>query len=85
MAAAINETAYREAMNLGHSAAWDQDWDAAAKHYFKAVEASPNSFQALTSVGLALFNMQTYDQALKFYKRAAKVSPNDPLPHRKDG
>ena len=44
MAAAINETAYREAMNLGHSAAWDQDWDAAAKHYFKAVEASPNSF-----------------------------------------
>ena len=83
MTSTRNETAYREAMNLGHSAAWDQDWDAAAKHYFRAVEASPDSFQALSSVGLALFNMQTYDQALKFYMRAAQVSPNDPLPIEK--
>ena len=32
------ESIYQEAMNQGHSAAWDQRWEQAAEHYRKAVE-----------------------------------------------
>ena len=70
-------------MNQGHSAAWDQDWDKAADYYSAALEQFPNNAQALTSLGLALFELKDYPSSLQYYQQAAKLSPEDPIPHEK--
>jgi len=74
-----NQEAIQRAMNLGHSAAWDQDWDKAASFYHQALKMDPNQTKALTSLGLALIKMEDYQKALKCYQRAAEINPNDPL------
>ena len=53
-----NQDAYQKEMNIGHSAAWDQDWNQAAQHYRAALEISPENPQALNSLALALLEMQ---------------------------
>ena len=53
-------------MNQGHSAAWDQLWDQAASFYRMALEEFPNHPQALTSLGLALYEMANYQEALQY-------------------
>jgi tetratricopeptide (TPR) repeat protein len=73
------ERAYQEAMNLGHSAAWDQKWEQAAEHYRLAVEAVPDRVQAINNLGLAYFQLQRYDDAEVWYLQAAKLTPEDPL------
>jgi len=75
--------AFQEAMNQGHSAAWDQMWDKAADFYRQALEASPNNPKALTSLGLAFYELQKFKEALACYQLAAKNSPQDPLPLEK--
>ena len=40
----------------------------------------PNHPQALTNLGLALYEMMDYREALKYYLKAIEVSPNDPVP-----
>jgi tetratricopeptide (TPR) repeat protein len=77
------EDVFQKAMNEGHSAAWDQAWEKAAAAYQKALAAIPDNPKALTSLGLALFELQKYDEALKVYQKAAKVTPDDPLPLEK--
>ena len=74
---------YQRAMNQGHSAAWDQEWDRAASYYRLALDEIPDNPQALTNLGLALFELQEYEEALRTYQRAARVLPNDPLPIEK--
>jgi tetratricopeptide (TPR) repeat protein len=78
-----NQELFQQAMNQGHSAAWDQLWDRAASFYRKALEASPNNPQALSNLGLALFEMQDYEGALDCYLRVAAILPNDPIPNEK--
>ncbi len=77
------EKLYHESMNAGHSAAWDLEWERAAQHYRKALEARPDDYQALTSLGLALFELHDYEGALQAYAQAAKVMPQDPVPWEK--
>ena len=77
------ENNFQEAMNQGHSAAWDQMWDKAASYYRQALQASPNHPKALTSLGLALYELQNFKEALACYQTAAKISPEDPLPLEK--
>jgi tetratricopeptide (TPR) repeat protein len=74
---------FQQAMNQGHSAAWDQMWDRAAGYYRKALSEMPENPQALTSLGLALIELQEFDEALYCYQRAAKALPEDPLPVEK--
>lgn len=74
---------FQQAMNQGHSAAWDQLWGRAAAFYRQALEEFPNNSQALTSLGLAMIELQDYDQALKCYEKAARVNREDPLPLEK--
>ena len=74
---------FQQAMNQGHSAAWDQMWDRAANFYRQALEEFPDHPQALTNLGLALYEMQSYEEALACYQRAAQASPGDPLPEEK--
>lgn len=74
---------FQQAMNQGHSAAWDQLWDRAVSYYRQALDEFPDHPQALTSLGLALYELQEYDQSLQAYLRAAKVMVGDPLPLEK--
>ena len=82
---AEGEKAFHEAMSMGHSAAWDQQWDKAVAAYQQALEEIPNHPKALNSLGLALFELQRYDEALLVYKKAAQAAPNDPVPLEKVG
>ncbi|HEY9078213.1 MAG TPA: tetratricopeptide repeat protein [Anaerolineaceae bacterium] len=80
-----NLETFQQAMNQGHSAAWDQDWEKAAAYYRMALEEFPDNFLALSSLGLALFELQDYSSALQIYKSAASQAPNDPIPAEKMG
>jgi tetratricopeptide (TPR) repeat protein len=78
-----NQQVYQNAMNQGHSAAWDQDWQTASSYYRMAIDQFPENAIALTSLALALFELQRYPDSLEYYQRAVKISPNDPLPMQK--
>jgi tetratricopeptide (TPR) repeat protein len=70
---------FQDAMNKGHSAAWDQQWEQAAKHYRQALDEFPNHPNALSSLGMAMFEMKDFEEALKIYTKAGQISPEDPL------
>jgi tetratricopeptide (TPR) repeat protein len=74
---------FQQALQNGHSAAWEGDWEQAAGYYRQAAEISPQNYLALTSLGLALFELLRFDEALVCYSRAATISPDDPLPYEK--
>jgi tetratricopeptide (TPR) repeat protein len=74
---------YQQAMSQGHSAAWDQMWERAAKFYQTALDEFPEDPTALISSGLALFELQDYPAALNAYRAAARVNPEDPIPVEK--
>ncbi|MEW6402590.1 MAG: tetratricopeptide repeat protein [Chloroflexota bacterium] len=74
---------FQKAMNEGHSAAWDQDWEKAAAAYRKALQESPDHPKALNSLGLALYQLGQFEEALHIYKHVAKLSPDDPIPMEK--
>lgn len=74
---------FQQALNLGHTAAWDQDWKRAADYYRQAVDLSAEDLTALVSLGLAYLNLGSYEQSLDCYTRAAEISPDDPLPLEK--
>ncbi|MDR3577717.1 MAG: tetratricopeptide repeat protein [Anaerolineaceae bacterium] len=78
-----NQETFQKAMSQGHSAAWEQHWREAADYYAQALEIVPDHPIALTSLGLALFELSEFDKALQFYQRAAQFSPNDPIPLEK--
>jgi tetratricopeptide (TPR) repeat protein len=75
-----SEEVFQQAMNQGHSYAWDQEWKKAATSYRRALEEIPDHPKALSSLGLALLQSQQFDEALQIYLRVAKVSPTDPVP-----
>ncbi len=70
---------FQEAMNKGHSAAWDQQWDLAARYYNQALEEIPNHPTALSSLGMAMYELKDFQEALKIYTKASQISPEDPL------
>jgi tetratricopeptide (TPR) repeat protein len=78
-----NEEKFKHAMNLGHSAAWDLEWEQAANYYRQALAEFPENTQALSNLGAALFELQEYDEALQCYQKVAQASPHDPLPLEK--
>ncbi len=80
-----NLEAYQKAMEQGHSAAWEKQWDRAAGFYRLALEERPESPQALTSLGMALVELSMYTEALDFYRHAAAITPDDPLPIERIG
>lgn len=72
------EEVFQQAMNRGHSAAWDQDWEQAASFYREALIEFPANPLALASLGLALTELEQYDEALQVYSLATEYSPEDP-------
>ena len=77
------EDQFQKALDRGHSAAWDQDWRRAATYYQQALNEQPNNVKALTSLGLALYEMREYSEALEYYSYAAELSPEDPIAFEK--
>lgn len=75
-----NQELFQKLMNNGHSAVWDQDWQRAAEYYRHAVEEIPNHPLALSSLGLALMELNDLAGALECYQRAARAAPSDPGP-----
>jgi len=80
---ARREDLFDESMRLGHSAAWDLQWDRAIEFYNKALAESPEHPSALLSLGLALFETNQFKKALAVYHKAATVDPHDPIPTEK--
>jgi len=77
------EDIFQKAMNDGHSAAWDQDWDKAAAAYRRALQEFPDQPKALNSLGLALYQLNNVEESLQIYINVAKLSPDDPVPMEK--
>lgn len=73
----------KELISKGHSAAWDQNWENAAGYYRQALEIDQDNLKALTSLGLALFEMREYNESLNYYLQAADLDLDDPLPYEK--
>ncbi len=78
-----NQDHFHQAMNQGHSAAWDQQWESAAAHYRRALEEFPNHPKALSSLGLSLLELHQEQEALMCYYQVTKITPDDPLPVEK--
>lgn len=78
-----NERIFQQAMNDGHNAAWDQDWQQAANYFRQALEEFPQHHTALSNLGLALYELRDYKGALRVYQRAAISDPTDPVPVEK--
>ena len=76
---------FDQAMRLGHSAAWDQQWDRAIAAYREALQEFPDEPLALSSLGFALLQGDKLDEALQFYQRAAMLNPGDPVAPEKCG
>ena len=75
-----NRQIYEQAMNMGHSAAWDREWDKAIAAYGRAVKEIPDDPAAHNSLGLALLQARRLEDALKVYTRAHQLAPDDPTP-----
>lgn len=74
---------YEQAMNAGHSAAWDQEWDKAIMAYARAIQEFPEDPSAHNSLGLVLLQAGRYEDSLKVYSRAIQLAPDDPVPLEK--
>ncbi len=77
------EDIFQKAMNDGHSAAWDREWDKACTAYRRALEEFPDHPKALNSLGLALYQLGNIEEALQIYLSVSKHSPEDPIPVEK--
>ncbi|MBN2305601.1 MAG: tetratricopeptide repeat protein [Anaerolineae bacterium] len=75
-----NRKIYEQAMTMGHSAAWDQEWDRAIAAYGRAVQEFPEDPTAHNSLGLALMQARRLEDALKVYTRAHQLANDDPVP-----
>ncbi len=78
-----NRQIYEQAMSAGHSAAWDQEWNAAISAYARAIQEIPEDPPAHNSLGLALLQARRYEDSLKVYTRAHQLAPDDPVPLEK--
>lgn len=79
-----NREAYQKAMNQGHSAAWDREWEQAVGFYQQALMEFPEDPKVITNLGLALFELERYKEALACYQRATGITPDDPMPREKE-
>jgi len=77
------EDIFQKAMNDGHSAAWDREWDKACAAYRHALEEFPDHPKALNSLGLALYQLGKIEDALVIYKTVSHISQDDPVPMEK--
>ncbi len=80
---AVEQQELHSLISKGHSAAWDQKWADAAAFYQQALEIEPENLRALTSLGLAYYEMRDFDAALEAYSQAVSLNREDPAPYEK--
>jgi tetratricopeptide (TPR) repeat protein len=78
-----NREAYENAMNAGHSSAWDLNWVSAVQAYSQAIREFPEDPDAHNHLGLALLEMGRLEDSLRVYTRAHQLSREDPIPLEK--
>jgi len=79
-----NQNSYEQAMNAGHNAAWDQEWQLAVAAYGRAIREFPEDPEAHIHLGLGLAEIGRLEDALKVYSRAYTLSQKtDPIPLEK--
>ena len=71
---------YEHYLNLGHSFAWDQEWDKAVNAYARALQERPEEPDPYKYLGLALMQVKRYNDALKVLVKGHKLAPDDPVP-----
>lgn len=76
---------FEHALNAGHAAAWDGQWDQAIQAYQAAVSEFPDDGVALNALGLAFLEKGRLKEALAVYQRAASKTPGDPVAPEKCG
>ncbi|MBL8092954.1 MAG: tetratricopeptide repeat protein, partial [Anaerolineales bacterium] len=76
---------FEKALNAGHAAAWDGQWDQAIQAYQAAVGEFPDDGSALNALGMALLEKGRLKEALAVYQRAAGKIPGDPTAPEKCG
>lgn len=74
-----NRQVYDQAMNTGHTAAWDQDWQTAIGAYGRAIQEFPTDAESHLHLGLGLMEIGRLEDALKVYARAQQLAPQDPV------
>ena len=74
-----DQEAYKQAMNRGHSSAWDLEWGNAAAYYRQALEEFPGSTQAQISLAAAYFELGDFEKSLEQYRAVVENTPNDIL------
>jgi tetratricopeptide (TPR) repeat protein len=74
-----DQEAFTRAMKKGHSAAWDTNWEEAARQYSLAVQEFPGNVMALSGLAMSLIELKDYDTALRSYREAVRLSPQDPI------
>ncbi|HKZ44806.1 MAG TPA: tetratricopeptide repeat protein [Anaerolineales bacterium] len=74
-----DKNVFNKAINAGHSAAWDQNWDKAAENYRIAVDEFPDNPKALRNLGLSLFQLKRLEESMQTYMQAAKIDDKDSL------
>jgi tetratricopeptide (TPR) repeat protein len=74
---------FEESMSLGHSAAWEMQWDRAIEFYRKALAEFPEDPTALSNLGLALLETDHLEEALIAYQKARESAPDNPIPAEK--
>jgi tetratricopeptide (TPR) repeat protein len=78
-----NRELYEQAMNVGHNAAWDQEWVTAITNYGRAIQEFPDDLEAHLALGFGLLEAGRLEDALKVYSRAHQIVPEDPIPLEK--
>lgn len=79
-AMASKQETYEYYLNLGHSLAWDQEWDKAVNAYARALQECPEEPDPYKYLGLALMHTKRYHDALKVLMKGHKIAPDDPVP-----
>ncbi|MFN7209368.1 MAG: tetratricopeptide repeat protein [Aggregatilineales bacterium] len=75
-----NRETYEHYLNLGHSLAWDQEWDKAVNAYARALQECPEEPDPYKYLGLALMQTKRYNDALKVLMKGHRLAPDDPVP-----
>ena len=77
------EDIFQKAMNDGHSAAWDQEWDKAVTAYRQRLAGITRSSKGAQQPRACALSTRQFEEALQIYMNVAKISPDDPVPMEK--
>ncbi|MBU0494729.1 MAG: tetratricopeptide repeat protein [Chloroflexi bacterium] len=72
-----DRAAYEQAIQEGHTCAWDGRWPQAVQAYQRALDQSPGDVTAQTCLGQAYLNQGLHQEALTCYQQAQTQTPDD--------